>query len=114
MIAHEGQYVLKCQFSLDARYLATCSSDKTCKVWELSEQVMVDNEEKEEEAKEDAEQQQEQEVFEEYVSYSVLSGHGGWVWDCDFTCDNSYLITVSTDQKVRIWRTGKDEIRKVL
>ena len=102
-------------FSLDARYLATCSSDKTCKVWELSEQVMVDNEnEKEEEAKENSEQPQEQEVFEEYVSYSVLSGHGGWVWDCDFTCDNSYLITVSTDQKVRIWRTGKDEIRKVL
>jgi hypothetical protein len=45
-------------FSLDARYLATCSSDKTCKVWELSEQVMVDNEnEKEEEAKENAEEQ---------------------------------------------------------
>ena len=37
LIAHEGQYILKCQFSHDARYLATCSSDKTCAVWEISE-----------------------------------------------------------------------------
>ena len=99
---------------MDARYLATCSSDKTCAVWELSEQVMVNNDDGNEESKDKENGEEQQEVFEEYVNYSILSGHGGWVWDCDFTCDNSYLITVSTDQKVRIWRTGKDEIRKVL
>ena len=58
---------------------------------------MAGDENETEEAKEPAESTEEPEVFEEYVSYSVLSGHGGWVWDCDFTCDNSYLITVSTD-----------------
>jgi len=55
-----------------------------------------------------------EEILEEYVQQSVLSGHGGWVWDCDITCDNSFTITVSTDNKVRIWRNGKAEIRKVL
>ena len=55
-----------------------------------------------------------EENYEEYVQQSVLSGHGGWVWDCDITCDNSFTITVSTDNKVRIWRNGKAEIRKVL
>ena len=36
LIAHENNYVLKCQFSLDSKFLATCSSDKTCVVWELA------------------------------------------------------------------------------
>ena len=55
-----------------------------------------------------------EEVFEEYVEYSIQSGHGGWVWDCDFTVDNNFLITVSTDTKARIWRMGKEEIRQHL
>ena len=48
----------------------------------------------------------------EYIEYSMLSGHCGWVWDCDFTADNGFLITVCSDAKVRIWRMGKEEIRK--
>lgn len=63
---------------------------------------------------ENGEDEEAEEDTEEYVQQSVLSGHGGWVWDCDITCDNSYLITVSTDQKVRIWRNGRAEIRKTL
>lgn len=51
---------------------------------------------------------------EEYTEEAVLSGHSGWVWDCDFTSDNGFLITVCTDAKARIWRMGKDEIRKQL
>jgi WD40 repeat protein len=39
LIAHENNYVLKCQFSLDSKLLATCSSDKTCVVWELVSDV---------------------------------------------------------------------------
>ena len=35
--AHPDHYVLKCQFSADSRYLATCSSDKTCIIWSLFE-----------------------------------------------------------------------------
>ena len=96
LVAHENHYVLKCQFSLDGKYLATCSSDKTCAIWELSvpsaAQNAVENGEQQEEEEDEAD-----EDCEEYVQQSILSGHGGWVWDCDITCDNSYLITVSTD-----------------
>ncbi len=110
LFAHEGNYVLKCQFSLDGKFLATCSSDKTCTVWELNTTTDLDDST----AQENEDGEREEEEIEEYVQKSVLSGHGGWVWDCDITCDNSYLITVSTDQKVRIWRNGRGEIRKVL
>jgi WD40 repeat protein len=48
------------------------------------------------------------------MEYCNLGGHCGWVWDCDFTADNGFLITVCTDAKVRIWRMGKEEIRKQL
>jgi len=44
------------------------------------------------------------EVEEEYVDSAVLGGHGGWVWDCQFTSDNKFCITVSTDAVVRIWK----------
>lgn len=88
LVAHPDHYVLKCQFSPDSKFLATCSSDKTCVVWQLYEHESVDPETSDQEA---------EEPFEEYVDYSVLSGHGGWVWDCDFTADNNFVITVSTD-----------------
>ena len=107
--AHDNNYVLKCQFSLDGKLLATCSSDKTCIVWELDSGQLI-----EPGSKAVANADAEAENFEEYVQKSVLSGHGGWVWDCDITCDNNYVITVSTDQKVRIWKNGKAEIRKTL
>lgn len=41
LIAHENNYVLKCNFSLDGKFLATCSSDKTCIVWELATETFV-------------------------------------------------------------------------
>ena len=93
LIAHENNYVLKCQFSLDSKLLATCSSDKTCIVWELISPNSAIGDAMEAETRDD----EQVEDLEEYEQKSVLSGHGGWVWDCDITCDNSYLITVSTD-----------------
>ena len=36
LIAHENNYVLRCRFSQDSKFLATCSSDKTCIIWELT------------------------------------------------------------------------------
>ena len=33
--AHKDNYILKCQFSFDDVYLATCSSDRTCKIFRL-------------------------------------------------------------------------------
>ena len=100
LIAHPDNYVLRCCFSSDNQYLATCSSDKTCVVWQLCEV-----------AAEEAKGGEETEAFEEYVEFSIMSGHGGWVWDCEFTVDNNFLFTCSTDAKTRIWRMGREEIR---
>ena len=35
--AHPEQYILKCTLNKDATLLATCSSDRTCKIWRLNE-----------------------------------------------------------------------------
>lgn len=45
LIAHENNYVLKCQFSLNGQLLATCSSDKTCVIWELETSQQLQPEE---------------------------------------------------------------------
>ena len=103
--AHPENYILKCQFSSDDQFLATCSSDRTCKVFKLEQIESY-------EMDEDGNPSEEVVMTEEFKEESVLSGHSGWVWDCDFTSDNQFLITVSTDAKARIWRMGKDEIRK--
>ena len=87
--AHRDQYILKCQLNKDGTLLATCSSDRSCKIWRLNED-------------------------DEYEHYVELAGHGGWVWDCDFTTDSVYCITVSTDTCVRIWKIEKADVRKTL
>jgi len=81
---------LKCQLSPFNNYLATCSSDRSCKIWKLDDDD------------------------DEFVHYATLAGHGGWVWDCDFTMDSVYCITVSTDTCVRIWKIEKADVRKTL
>ncbi len=72
MQAHE-QYILKCLLSPDNKYLATCSSDHSVKIWEA----------KKTEGEDDA----------EFVLNKTLYGHTKWVWDCAFTCDSDYIIT---------------------
>jgi WD40 repeat protein len=47
------------------RHLATCSSDHSCKVWDLKSMALL----------------------------TTLVGHQRWVWDCAFSADSSYLVT---------------------
>lgn len=58
-------YILKCRLSPDAQYLATCSSDKTCKLWKISN----------------------------FSLFNTFTGHSRWVWDCRFSADSNYLVT---------------------
>ena len=97
MQAHD-QYILKALLSSDNRYLATCSSDHSVKIWEAK--VI------------------EEEDDIEFVLNKTLYGHTKWVWDCAFTCDSAYIITgsflchylVSTDTVGKVWNTEKGEV----
>lgn len=60
--AHNA-YVLKCLLSPDNRLLATTSSDKTVKLWNLDG----------------------------FKLERTLEGHQRWVWDCVFSVDAAYL-----------------------
>lgn len=72
-----NDYILKCAISPDVRKLATCSADKTVKLWNL------------EDDKNDSKK---------FTLDKTLYGHSKFVWDCVFSCDSDLLITVSSDQ----------------
>ena len=72
--AHNA-YVLKCLLSPDCRLLATTSSDKTVKLWNLDG----------------------------FKLERTLEGHQRWVWDCVFSVDAAYLVTASSDTSARLW-----------
>lgn len=64
--AHDT-YITRCALSPDARYLATCSADKTVKIWSTDKY--------------------------EFQLDKVLVGHQRWVWDVAFSADSAYLVT---------------------
>jgi G protein beta subunit-like protein len=55
--------------------LATTSSDKTVKLWNLDG----------------------------FTLDRTLTGHTRWVWDCVFSVDAAYLVTASSDATARLW-----------
>ena len=73
--AHNG-YILRVMFSPDINQLATTSSDKNIKIWDVKNKFALSK---------------------------VLSGHEGWVWDCAFSADSAYLISGSSDKKCKLW-----------
>jgi len=82
--AHED-YILKCLISPDVNYLATCSADKTVKIWNLAPETG-------------------------YQLKKTLYGHHKWVWDCAFSCDSQLLVTCSSDTVAKIWNIDSGEV----
>ncbi|KAM7264521.1 hypothetical protein ACFE04_002204 [Oxalis oulophora] len=74
-----NEHILKCVLSPELcephRYLATASSDRTVKIWN------VDG----------------------FTLEKTLIGHERWVWDCVFSVDGAFLITASSDTKAKLW-----------
>ena len=64
---HQPAYALTCRFSPDVTKLATTSSDRTAKVWDIAADFELKLE---------------------------LTGHSQWVWDCAFSADAEKLVTV--------------------
>lgn len=40
----------------------------------------------------------------------VLDNHQRWVWDCAFSADSAYLVTVCSDHYARLWELGTASI----
>lgn len=41
---------------------------------------------------------------------TTLSNHQRWVWDCAFSADSAYLVTVSSDHYARLWELASGQI----
>lgn len=41
---------------------------------------------------------------------TVLDGHQRWVWDCAFSADSAYLVSVSSDHNARLWELSTAQI----
>ena len=76
-------YILQARLSPDARYLATCSADKTVKVWDAAH---------------------------DFSPTVTLTGHSQWVWDCRFSADAQYLVSASSDKSARLWEVSSGEV----
>lgn len=94
--AHED-YILKCLISPDVQFLATCSADKTVKIWSLNEEKGYELHKT---------------LYGYFIPFllSQLLGHHKWVWDCAFSCDSQLLVTCSTDCVAKIWSLENGEV----
>ncbi|KAJ2825686.1 TOR complex subunit lst8, partial [Coemansia sp. 'formosensis'] len=96
--AHDGR-ITRVVFSFNGLYLATCSSDRTAKIWQLSERVIpAPNGSREEVVQAGA------------VLLHALTYHSRWVWDAAFSSDSGYLVTVSSDMRAVLWDVSSGEI----
>ncbi|KAJ1724038.1 TOR complex subunit lst8 [Coemansia erecta] len=97
--AHDGNRITRVVFSANGRLLATCSSDRTAKLWEFTEgPVMSANGSREEIIQAGA------------ALVHTLNYHHRWVWDAAFSSDSGYLVTVSTDTRAALWDVNSGEV----
>merc|ERR1719229_806563 len=81
-ISAHDTYCLQCKLSPDSRYLATCSSDHTVKIFNVNENFKLQSE---------------------------LKGHRKWVWDMAFSADSAYLVSASSDKTAKLWDVKKGQ-----
>ncbi|KAJ1863837.1 TOR complex subunit lst8 [Coemansia sp. RSA 989] len=112
--AHDGYRITRTLFSSLIRYdeelfpnmkqsgeqlLVTCSSDRTAKLWRLTERKVP------------AALGAREEVVQAGAELvHSLNYHQRWVWDAAFSSDSGYLVTVSTDTRAALWSTKTGQI----
>ena len=86
-IQAHNTYITKCTLSTEGKLLATCSADKTVKIWNVNPSG------------------------EEAISLDkALIGHKMWVWDAAFTVEKSFIATCSTDGTAKLWEVATGRI----
>jgi len=65
------------------RSIATCSADKTIKIWSLNPSTQ------------------------KFEIRSTLYNHLQWVWDCAFSCEGEHLFSCSSDRYAKLWELDK-------
>ncbi|KAL4506730.1 hypothetical protein ABPG72_001151 [Tetrahymena utriculariae] len=82
--AHDD-YILKCQISPLVTSIATCSADKTIKIWS-------------------------QNLASQKFEYkNTLYGHQKWVWDVAYGCDGEFLFSCSSDNNAKLWKFDENQ-----
>lgn len=93
-------YILKCLISPDVRQLATASSDKTIKLWNLDtfalDRTLTGME-------------RQLSAVGLLHHHTLCTGHQRWVWDCVFSVDAAYLVSASSDCTARLWDLSTGE-----
>ena len=82
-------YITKCVLSTEGKLLATCSADKTVKIWQVTPE--------------------EEEVM---TLDKALIGHKMWVWDAAFTVERSFIATSSSDGTAKLWEVASGRITR--
>ncbi|RLN53037.1 hypothetical protein BBJ29_009352 [Phytophthora kernoviae] len=124
--AHNG-YILKTRVSANGKFLATCSSDKTAKVWSLPAVMAAaaNGDAGDVDARGKSSVSSQRQFSSSSMSSTLgptappvpssnglihtLQGHQRWVWDCAFSAVSSYLVTCSSDQSARLWDLSQGE-----
>ncbi|KAJ1663577.1 TOR complex subunit lst8 [Coemansia sp. RSA 2681] len=97
--AHGGDRITRVLFSSNGLYLATCSTDHTAKLWQLSERVIP------------APDGSKEEIVQAGADLvHCLNYHHRWVWDAAFSSDSGYLVTVSSDTYAALWDVSSGSV----
>ena len=95
--AHK-EYITRILLSPDVKKLATCSSDHTAKIWEVTTDAAA--------LRPDTPDG----PTKPFVCETTLQGHQRWVWDCAFSADSAYLVTACSDHYARLWELHSQQI----